>query len=140
MEPLKTYMAKEGWRQDWQKTKERWQPSRKEGLADLVNSPNPQSGNAAAGVILAIATMPVSALAFSYVGEGFGWLWGNIVDFIPYVNDVAPWCAERSGLVANAGTVADINENLYQTTGAVGGFWGGMAFPWRVLAEYLKHN
>jgi len=99
-------------------------------LTDIVNN---EKGNAALGVAVAIVATPICAYLGSYVGEGFGWAYGNIIDFIPLVNDVAPWLAERAGLINDAKEVANLNEDLYQTTGSISGFWGGMALPWKVL-------
>ncbi|MBI5065787.1 hypothetical protein HZA97_06120 [Candidatus Woesearchaeota archaeon] len=104
-------------------------------LSGLENCLRRESGNALLGLVVATAAMPVCAYLGSYAGEGLGWLWGNIVDFVPYVRDVAPWLAERTGLIQDAKNVVDLNENLYQTAGAVSGFWGGLWFPWKVLAK-----
>ena len=64
---------------------------------------------------------------------------GNIIDFIPAVNNVAPWLAERSGLVSGS-PVQDLNENLYQTTGALSGFYGGLFLPWKVLIDVASRS
>lgn len=103
-------------------------------LESLVNKK--EKGSIMVGAVVAVASMPLFAYAGTYIGEGMGWLWGNIVDAIPYVRDVAPWCAKRAGLSPGP----EFNENLYQTSGAIGGFWGGLAFPWRVLNEYYKNK
>jgi hypothetical protein len=64
-------------------------------------------------LMLGVAAMPVCALAGSYVCEGVGYLWGNLVDVIPYVNKVAPWLAERFGLISRVSNTANLNEDLY---------------------------
>ena len=99
-------------------------------LDDLVRD---ESGNVAVAALVATAAMPVCAYAGTYVGEGVGWVVGNIIDFIPYVNDVVPWLAERAGLISDAKNAVDLNENLYQTTGAISGFLGGLLLPWKIL-------
>ena len=138
MEPIKSYFTKEGWKKDLQKTREDFSNVYKSNkLDDLVRG---ESGNVAVAALVVTAAMPVCAYAGSYVGEGLGWVWGNIVDFIPYVKDVAPWLAERSGLINDAKTAVDLNENLYQTTGAISGFWGGLWLPWRILAGASKND
>jgi hypothetical protein len=138
MEPIKSYLTKEGWKEDWNKTKADF--SRKGKTDTLDAKVSNESGNAAIPIIIGVAAMPLCAYAGSYVGEGIGWLWGNFVDIIPYVSDVAPWLAERSGLIDDASKVVDLNENLYQTTGAIGGFWGGLTFPWKALAAYYTEK
>lgn len=74
----------------------------------------------------------------TYLGEGVGYVVGNIIDYIPLARDVAPWCAERAGLITDSKTAVDLNENLYQTSGAVGGFWEGLWFPWKLPAQSAK--
>lgn len=108
----------------------------KSKLEDLIRDENGQSmvGPLVAVTATIIAT-PVCAYLGSYVGEGIGYAWGNVVDFIPYVRDVAPWLAERTGLINDAKKVVDLNENLYQTSGAVAGFWGGLFLPLRILIK-----
>ncbi|MBI4163367.1 MAG: hypothetical protein HY512_00775 [Candidatus Aenigmarchaeota archaeon] len=94
-----------------------------------------QRGSGCSGFLVALAAMPVCAYAGSYLGEGIGYIFGNIVDLIPYARDVAPWVAERAGLISDAIYVVDFNENLYQTSGAAAGFWCGLWFPWEVLND-----
>ena len=136
MEPIKSYFTKEGWKRDLQRTREDFSSVYKSSkLDDLVRD---QSGNVAGATLIVIATMPVCAYVGSYVGEGLGYLGGNFIDFIPLVKDVAPWLAERAGLINDAKNAVDLNENLYQTTGAIAGFWGGLWFPWKVLSAVYK--
>lgn len=138
MEPIKSYFTKEGWKKDFQKTREDFTNLYSSSkLDDLVRD---ERGNVAVGALVATAAMPVCAYVGSYLGEGLGYVWGNIIDFIPLVNDVAPWLAERSGLINDAKTAVDLNENLYQTTGAISGFWGGLWLPWKVLAAAYKDD
>lgn len=70
------------------------------------------------GCLFSAIGVPVCAVAGTYIGEGFGWLVGNIMDVIPLVNKVAPWAAERSGLTPWVNDVSNINEDLYQAAGA----------------------
>ena len=135
MDPIKSYFTKEGWKKDFQKTREDFANMYKSSkLDDLVRN---ESGDVAVAALVATVAMPVCAYVGSYVGEGLGWVGGNIIDFIPYVNDVAPWLIERSGLINDAKTAVDLNENLYQTTGAISGFWVGLWLPWKVSATYM---
>lgn len=113
---------------------------KKGGLTSkLATIPKAQRGDVLVGAMAAVIAMPVCAYLGSYLGEGFGYLWGNLIDFIPYVNDVAPWLGQRAGLIQEGQSIVDLNENLYQTTGAIGGFWGGLWFPWKVLGAMAKH-
>ena len=112
------------------------EPKFKNRLEDLLVKDG--QGNIAVGALVATAAMPVCAYLGSYLGEGLGYVWGNIIDFVPYVRDVAPWLAERAGLINDAKTAVDLNENLYQATGAIGGFWGGLWLPWKVLGAAYK--
>ena len=139
MEPIKSYFTKKGWKKDFQKTREDFTDMYKSSkLDDLVRD---ERGNVAVGALVATAVgMPVCAYVGTYLGEGMGYVWGNIVDFIPLVNDIAPWLAERAGLINDAKTVVDLNENLYQTTGAIGGFWGGLWVPWKVLTKIISKS
>ncbi|MBT5023339.1 hypothetical protein HOK51_11455 [Candidatus Woesearchaeota archaeon] len=93
---------------------------------------NNEAGFGALGLMCGIVLMPVCGYVGSYIGEGFGWLVGNCVDFIPYVQDVAPWIAERSGLIDSSELATDLNENLYQTSAGVAGFWGGFWAPLKI--------
>ncbi len=86
-------------------------------------------------VTATIVATPICAYLGSYVGEGLGWLGGNIIDMIPLAKDVAPWLAERAGLIQDGKTIAELNENLYQTSGAVSGFWSGGFLPLRSLIK-----
>ena len=140
MESLGDYLTKEGWKQDLEKTKDDFSDlGKSSNLTDLVTNENGSMDNGFIVFGAAIVAMPVCAYGGSYVGEGFGWLLGNIVDFIPYARDVAPWLAERSGLINDTKEVVGLNENLYQTKGAIAGFWGGLLAPWMILWEYLKN-
>ncbi len=105
----------------------------------LEDSVRGEIGGIVAGAI-DMAAMPVCAYFGSYIGEGIGYVRGNMIDFIPYVNDVAPWLAERAGLINNAENTTDLNENLYQTSGAIAGFWGGLLLPWKVIAAAYKDD
>jgi len=113
------------------------EPKHESKLENLVRQ---KRGNALIGAVVATATMPVCAYLGSYLGEGAGYLWGNLIDVIPYINTVAPWLAERTGLITDAKNAVDLNENLYQTTGAIGGFWGGLFFPWKVLTRMYPNK
>ena len=70
--------------------------------------------------------VPVCAFAGTYIGMGLGWVTGQIVDFIPLVNQVAPWIAERCGELGAGMSRHDMNVEYYQLSGAIGGFWGGI--------------
>lgn len=135
MESINSYLTPEGWKNDWGKTKKDLTNFSKSTRKNLVLN---EKGNVGAGVLAAMIATPISAYAFSYVGEGLGWVSGNIANVIPYVKDVVPWLAERSGLIQDSKNVADLNENLYQTSGAISGFYGGIFLPWRILADSLK--
>jgi hypothetical protein len=41
--------------------------------------------------------------------------------------------AERAGLISSPETKVDLIENLYQTTGAI----GGLVSPWKALGFYF---
>jgi hypothetical protein len=139
MEQLKEYLTKEGWNNDWNQTKQDFSKLyHNSGLEQLTNS---QTGSSvvevSALVVGSAVAMGVGAVAGSYIGGGLGYVWGSIVDFVPLVNDVAPWLAERTGLVEDAKSIVDLNENLYQTTGAVSGFWGGLWLLPKVVIKGL---
>lgn len=130
MESIDAYLTKEGWRNDLEKTMADCQSlsqATKQGL-----SPN-QRGNLFAGILVAMVATPVCAYVGSYLGEGIGYLWGNLMDVIPLAKDVAPWLAERSGLISDAKHAANLNEDLYQTSGAISGFYGGLFLPWKII-------
>lgn len=103
-------------------------------LERLVN----ERGGIIAPILIATAATPICGYIGSYLGEALGYVWGNFLDFIPYVRDIAPWLAERSGLINDSKPVIDLNENLYQTTGAIGGFYGGLTIPWTILIGYYS--
>jgi len=105
----------------------------KQSLDGLLK--NEEEGNMGITLLLGIVAMPVCAYLGSYLGEGVGWLTGNIVDVIPLANNVAPWIAERTGLIHDTQNVANLNENLYQTSGAVGGFWAGLCIPSKLITR-----
>jgi hypothetical protein len=90
---------------------------------------------AAVGVVGIVVAMPICAYIGRYVGEGTGYIIGNVIDFIPVIKDVAPWIAEKTGLVSDVKNIADLNENLYQTTGAISGLYGGFWLPLKFLAK-----
>ena len=135
MEPINSYFTKEGWNKDLQRTREDFSRLYKSSkLDDLVRD---ERVSVAVVLLATTAAMPVCAYAGSYVGEGVGWACGNIIDFIPYVNKVAPWLAERTGMLSDAKNAVDLNENLYQTTGAISGVCGGLWLPWKVLVSII---
>ena len=109
---------------------------KKEEFSDLCRTDNGKldnfakyaKGNATIGLLAVLVATPICAYADSYIGQGIGWVGRNIVDFIPLVNKIAPWVAERSGLI-NPAYAANLNEDLYQTTGAIAGFWAGLFLP-----------
>ncbi len=97
-----------------------------------------ENGNVPVAVAATIVAMPLCAIAGSYIGQGLGWCLGNVIDMIPQAERVAPWLAERSGLVSDAKSAIDLNENIYQTALGTSGFWGGLLFPldvWRRVAK-----
>jgi hypothetical protein len=114
---------------------------KKQGLDNLLGN---EDGNVGVALLLGAATMPVCAYLGSYLGEGVGWLTGNIIDYIPLARNVAPWIGERTGLIQDAKTAIDLSENLYQTAGAVSGFWGGLWgslwFPIKLIAAAYKDD
>jgi len=86
------------------------------------------------GLAVAIVATPVCAVAGAYLGTGIGWLWGNIVDVIPLVKDVAPYIAENiAGVSSKVANDPDFNEDVRQIMGAVGGFWAGAFLPLKIL-------
>ena len=102
-------------------------------LENLAASYNAQANNllrekngSASLACLGLLATPVIAYALSYVGEGFGWIGGHLVDIVPYARNVAPWLAERSGLVKDVQEITNFNVDFYQTCGAISGFWGGL--------------
>lgn len=99
------------------------------------NKARGQRGHSLIVILVIIVLMPVCALALSYVCEFLGWIVGHIVDWIPLVNKVAPWMAERCGLHIKSG---NLNVDLYQTVGAINGFWTGLWLPWKVVAKLVK--
>ena len=113
---------------------------KKEEFSDLCRTDNGKldnfakyaKGNATIGLLAVLVATPICAYADSYIGQGIGWVGRNIVDFIPLVNKIAPWVAERSGL-KNPTYAANLNEDLYQTTGAIAGFWAGLFLPWQTV-------
>ena len=142
MEPLRSYLTTKGWKKDWDKTQKDIEAIMplypcSNGLTELVNK---EQGNVPLGILVGLVTMPVCAYIGSYIGEGLGWLSGNIIDIIPLVNDVAPWMAERTGLIADAKNYPNLNEDLYQASGAVSGFWGGMFFPFKAAVWLTLDN
>lgn len=106
------------------------EPKQESKLENLVRT---EKENILIAAAFATVAMPVCAVIGSYLGEGAGYLWGNLINIIPGINAIAPWMAERSGLISDAKNAANLNENLYQTTGAIGGFWYGLWFPWKLL-------
>ena len=130
MESIDAYLTKEGWRNDLEKTMADCQSlgqATKQGLSQN------QRGDLFVGVLAAMIATPICAYAGSYLGEGIGYLFGNLIDIIPLAEDVAPWMAERAGLITDAKHAANLNEDLYQTTGAMSGFYGGLFLPWKFI-------
>jgi hypothetical protein len=133
MEPFKMYLTTEGWQNDWQKTRESCSRRTKE-LSDYVvngngfSSCNKERGSAKSFVLL-LALAPIGAYVGSYIGQGAGSLTGNVIDFLPYVRDIAPRLAERTGLVQQVHDISKLNVDLYRTIGAISGFWFGMMLP-----------
>ena len=101
---------------------------------------NYEKGNIGIIILLGIIFMPICAIIGSYIGQGFGWIWGQIIDFIPLVNKVAPWLAERCGDLGQGLSRHELNIEFYQVTGAIGGFWGGLVFPWKALVWIIDSN
>ncbi len=89
---------------------------------------NAESGSTVAGMLL-LPTSIATAVAGSYVGEGAGYVFGQLMDFLPYARDLAPWLAERSGLLTHVANQAGFNVDFYQATGALGGLVIGLAAP-----------
>ena len=106
---------------------------------DVTNA-NRERGNIELGILIGIVAAPLCAMAGTYLGEGLGYIWGNLMDCIPLVKDLAPWCARRAGLITDPKQLADLNENIYQTAGAVTGFWKGLFFPLNVALSYDKNE
>lgn len=110
---------------------------KKQGLDNLLGN---EDGNVGVALLLGVATMPVCAYLGSYLGEGVGWLVGNGIDYIPIAKNLVPWIAERTGLIQDVKTTVDLNENFYQTAGAVSGFWGGLCFPIKRIMKLYGHD
>lgn len=132
MESLSAYLSADGWKSDLKKTKEDFARMFRSKDNVSIDKIVAQRGQVDEGCLIgctaAVIAMPFCALAGTYVGEFGGYVFGNIVNFIPLVRDVAPWCAERTGLMTDYA-----NEDVYQVGGAVSGFWGGLCFPFKVL-------
>ena len=134
MEPFVAYGTKDGWRNDWYKTRASFQQKATD-ISDYVKS---EKGSSPAGCLIALALAPVGAVAFGYAGAGLGWAWGHLVDVVPLVRDAAPYIAQKTGLIKDAAEIANFNVEFYQASGAVTGFWSGFWFPARVLAQINK--
>lgn len=91
-------------------------------------------------VLMALIATPLCAYGLSYLGQGLGYISGHIADFIPYVKDVAPMLAQRAGDLGEGLKNHDLNVQYYSTAGAISGFWGGFAFPWRLLLTGIKKS
>ena len=130
MQNLEDYLHLDGWKKDWRETKEDFSFLNSNPEKYLRTSSSEQKGGAylvPLGCAGGIAISALSAYVGSYIGEGVGWFGGNIINFIPLANDVVPWLAERSDMIEDAGgSIRNINENFYQTAGAVSGFWAGL--------------
>ena len=136
MQTLENYLTVKGWEKDLLDTKEDFSNLFKSN--HLTNIIKNEQGNTSLATLGFVASMPVCAYIGSYIGEGMGWVGGNIIDFIPYIRDVAPWLAERTGLVHDTKNIANFNVDLYQTTGAIGGFWAGLFLPINILLRSYK--
>lgn len=133
MEPLESYLTKEGWKKDLQITKKNLSSLISSCQRTDVVSIKRNGGQVPVGCLVALVTSPICALAGTYLGEGVGYVIGNMVDWIPFMRDVVPWCAERAGLVADSRHAVDLNENFYQTFVAFSGFYWGLLFPFKLL-------
>ncbi|MBI5148924.1 hypothetical protein HZA33_04565 [Candidatus Pacearchaeota archaeon] len=105
-------------------------------LTDLVDNEavKSQKGNVGVAMVLGIAAMPVGAYLGSWIGEGVGYVWGHVADFVPYLNHLAPWLAERCGDLGHGLSRHALNTEFYQVSGAVSGFMSGLFFPFRLIA------
>ena len=84
--------------------------------------------------------MGVSSYAGSYIGQGLGYVLGNGINLIPYLNDFAPYIAERSGLINDYSQLKDFNENFYETGLGLVGVWKGFWLPLKYLARLAKEE
>jgi len=140
MEPIAAYFTKEGWKNDLQKTREDMSISSKtDPLEQLVRK---ERGISEVGCLVlgvgVVVSAPFCAYFGSFLGEGLGYITGNIMEMIPYIKNIAPSLAERTGLIQDAATAVDVNENVYRIAGAISGFWGGLGFPAKVALHILK--
>ncbi|MEK6844594.1 MAG: hypothetical protein AABX83_04185 [Nanoarchaeota archaeon] len=71
-----------------------------------------------------IALMGAGAFAGALLGVGSGFVLGNIIDYIPLINKVAPKIAEYVGFQPDL----NMNENFYQLTCGVAGLYNGLGF------------
>jgi hypothetical protein len=133
MKTLKDYLTVKGWKSDFDSTKEDF--SRFYKQSDITGIVNNEKGNAALLFLGTAALMPVCAYIGSYLGQWSGWVAGQVIDALPYVNKVAPYFAERCGHIGAGLSRHALNVQLAQTTGAIGGFWGGLFLPLEVLAK-----
>tara|TARA_Y100000310_G_C20609720_1_gene777376 strand:+ start:463 stop:711 length:249 start_codon:yes stop_codon:yes gene_type:complete len=82
MEPLADYLTTDGWKNDIQQTRDDISNLfDSDRLTELVKD---DSGNALLVGLVGLAVMVPSAYVCSYIGEGLGWVGGNIINIIRY--------------------------------------------------------
>ena len=72
--------------------------------------------------LLATGVMIGATIAGAYLGDGIGWLIGNGIEHLPYLNEVIPNLVSSIGLTPGE----NVTEDLFQTTGMISGSGGGM--------------
>lgn len=94
-----------------------------------------RKGGIAIAILLWIFLGVPLAFLFSFVGQGLGWLIGQVIDFIPVVNSVAPYLANRCGDLGAGLSRHAMNVEFYQLSGAISWFWFGFWLPLKVAAK-----
>ena len=81
-----------------------------------------------------LAASGVFGIIGAVAGASAGYALGNIIDFIPLINRVAPTIAEYVGFQQTI----DMNENFYQLSLGVSGLYGGIKIGPKLFLEFLK--
>ena len=110
MEPLSTYLTKEGWKDDYRKTR-----FRKFYEVGLVTSSMP--------VFAGLGSI-TAGLAGAHIGE--------LVDnHMPLVRDIMPFLIINYGNINAVENLSRVNSEVGELMGFVGGLGAGLIYPWR---------